>query len=403
MIKQYMCSTQLSQQPLLLLPFQKLQSLKSPKPTRAIPTKELNAKTVQEFRKTAAKIEQSPFDLMDGSNYLRGLCDRSERGEYPHALPLCLYELRHDPFQCQQEEVQEGDGFRDFAPGTPKRMQVHDARPIFPRENADGPVCVQAEAEESKDETAEAAVESAVAVEPEVDAADTATEPHHPGLGSAAGPGALAELPHGVLPDVPDPDNGIEVQQQPEDEKKDVAPVKRKPGRPPNAEKKKPGRPPNAEKKKPGKPPKAAAPKKNAKEVIKTAAKAKMLKKKDMAPPAEAAAALPAAESESMTMNVELQASEAPAKEEAKASAKAKAAPKAKPKAGPKAKSKAEPKGKSKAKPGPKPMKVKPGPKAAVAKSSSVMKNMKIYPTRPGYKGCSKCRRGGCAACKLPA
>ena len=312
---------------------------------------------------------------MDGSNYLRGLCDRSERGEYPHALPLRLYELRHDPFQCQQEEVQEGDGFRDFAPGTPKRMQVHDARPNFPRENADGPVCVQAEAEESKDETAEAAVESAVAVEPEVDAADTATEPHHPGLGSAAGPGALAELPHGVLPDVPDPDNGIEVQQQPEDENKDVAPVKRKPGRPPNAEKKKPG-----------KPPKAAAPKKNAKEVIKTAAKAKMLKKKDMAPPAEAAAALPAAESESMTMNVELQASEAPAKAEAKASAKAKAAPKAKPKAGPKAKSKAEPKGKSKAKPGPK-----------------LMKNMKIYPTRPGYKGCSKCRRGGCAACKLPA
>jgi hypothetical protein len=144
LVKQFMSSTQLSQMPLLILPVQNLKKLQSPKPTAAIPTKSFNEKTLNEFRKTAATIEKSPFDLVEGSNYLRSLCDRSEKGEHPPPMPLSLYELRLDDFQCHEELERAGavDGFHNFAPGTPKRMEVHAARPNFPKDNANGPVCV---------------------------------------------------------------------------------------------------------------------------------------------------------------------------------------------------------------------------------------------------------------------
>jgi hypothetical protein len=59
-------------------------------------------------------------------------------------MPLSLYELRLDDFQCHEELERAGavDGFHNFAPGTPKRMEVHAARPNFPKDNANGPVCV---------------------------------------------------------------------------------------------------------------------------------------------------------------------------------------------------------------------------------------------------------------------
>ena len=68
LVKQFMSSTQLSHMPLLSLPLQNLKKLQSPKPTTAIPTKTFNDKTLNEFRKTAAAIEKSPFDLVEGSN-----------------------------------------------------------------------------------------------------------------------------------------------------------------------------------------------------------------------------------------------------------------------------------------------------------------------------------------------
>ena len=163
LVKQFISSTQLSQQPLLILPFHNLEKLKSSKPTQVLPTKEFNEKSLNEFRKTAGKIEQSPFDLVEGSNYLRTLCDRSEKGEYLHPLPLRVYDLRQDPFQCQQELVQEGvsDGFNDFAPGPPKRMEVKAARPNFPKENALGPNGVPEEHQPPADSIAAAAAAGA--------------------------------------------------------------------------------------------------------------------------------------------------------------------------------------------------------------------------------------------------
>lgn len=138
-----MSSTQLSQMPLLILPVQNLKKLQSPKPTTSILTKSFNDKTLNEFRKTAATIEKSPFDLVEGSNYLRSLCDRSEKGEHPAPMPLSVYNLRFDDFQCHEELEKAGvvDGFQNFAPGIPKRMEVHSARPNFPKDNANGPVC----------------------------------------------------------------------------------------------------------------------------------------------------------------------------------------------------------------------------------------------------------------------
>ena len=99
LVKQYLHSTQLSQQPLLILPAKNLKNLQSRQPIQAIPTKSFPSETLKEFRKTAAFVEQEPFKLMEGSNYLRSLCDRSEKDEHAHAMPLSLYGLREDLFQ----------------------------------------------------------------------------------------------------------------------------------------------------------------------------------------------------------------------------------------------------------------------------------------------------------------
>lgn len=140
--KQFMSSSRLSQRPILILPHVNLQKLKSSQPNMPLPTKKFSGDALKEFRKTATKIEQAPYELVEGSNYLRSLIDRSERGEHPQPLPLKIYQLREDSFQCQpQVLVDEADvPFADFAPGTPKRMEVHDARPHFPRENAEPPL-----------------------------------------------------------------------------------------------------------------------------------------------------------------------------------------------------------------------------------------------------------------------
>ena len=358
LVKQFMSSTQLSQMPLLILPLQNLKKLQSPKPYTAIPTKTFNDKTLNEFRKTAAAIEKSPFDLVEGSNYLRSLCDRSEKGEHPAPMPLSLYELRLDDFQCHEELGKAGvtDGFQNFAPGTPKRMEVHNARPNFPKENANGPVCVP-EAAHADHLLSAMPAEAAAPDESEA---------------------LLGEVDQASAP----PPKGPKTTKtslwgkQPGREKNDFFSA---PKAKPKAKAK--GRPKGSK-------------------VIKTAVKsaAKPLARGaaqhlDAAGP-EAAVSVPAFIAvAAATPRAEEEAGAAKAKAKAKAGA---AKAKAKAKAG-------AAKAKAKAKAGAAKAKAKAKAGAAKAKANAAPRpgNQKIYPTRPGYKGCSKCRRGGCANCKL--
>ena len=89
--KYEMCSKELSQHPQLLLPCARVASWGQPAPWAGTRSQ---LKEVKQFRKTANMIEQQPWAMHDGSNYLKGLCDRSERADFPTPAPLGLYKIR---------------------------------------------------------------------------------------------------------------------------------------------------------------------------------------------------------------------------------------------------------------------------------------------------------------------
>ena len=135
--KQFLSSTRLSQQPLLLLPNKNLSLLQSGAPVVHLPTRPFNEKTLHEFRKTASLIQEPPMDLLEGANYLRTLCDQQEHGTHLSPPELHIYQLRGDPFQRGNfaDEDELADAWVDFAPNTPKRVTVEASRPSFPAEN----------------------------------------------------------------------------------------------------------------------------------------------------------------------------------------------------------------------------------------------------------------------------
>ena len=93
--KYEMCSKELSQHPQLLLPCARVARLSSQLgPTNALGRNPLSVEEVKQFRKTANMIEQQPWAMHDGSNYLKGLCDRSDRADFPTPAPLGLYKIR---------------------------------------------------------------------------------------------------------------------------------------------------------------------------------------------------------------------------------------------------------------------------------------------------------------------
>ena len=122
-----MNSKELSQQPLLLLPSARLAALQGQTgPTSALARNCLKAEELKHFRKTANVIEQPPWAMHDGSNYLRGLCDRSERADFPSPARLGLYTLRQHEVALQTAPGEVA--WKDFAPERPKEVFVSHAK-----------------------------------------------------------------------------------------------------------------------------------------------------------------------------------------------------------------------------------------------------------------------------------
>ena len=132
-----MNSKELSQQPLLLLPSARLAALQSQiGPTSALAPNPLKAEELKHFRKTANVIEQPPWAMHDGSNYLRGLCDRSERADFPSPARLGLYTLRQHEVALAPGESSEVP-WKDFALERPKEVFVCHAKQK--EDNSEGP------------------------------------------------------------------------------------------------------------------------------------------------------------------------------------------------------------------------------------------------------------------------
>ena len=127
--KYEMCSKELSQHPQLLLPCARAARLSSQLgPTSALTRNPLSSEEVKQFRKTANMIEQQPWAMHDGSNYLRGLCDRSERADFPTPAPLGLYKIRQHEFGLEMLSGPREVEWSDFAPKRPKDIVVTHAK-----------------------------------------------------------------------------------------------------------------------------------------------------------------------------------------------------------------------------------------------------------------------------------
>ena len=127
--KYEMCSKELSQHPQLLLPCARAARLSSQLgPTSALTRNPLSSEEVKQFRKTANMIEQQPWAMHDGSNYLRGLCDRSERADFPTPAPLALYKIRQHEFGLEMLSGPREVEWSDFAPKRPKDIVVTHAK-----------------------------------------------------------------------------------------------------------------------------------------------------------------------------------------------------------------------------------------------------------------------------------
>ena len=133
-MKQFMRSQKLSQQPAVVLPagwakhLRKLQGEVQPLPRNSFSSRQL-----QEFRKTADRVECHPWLLTRAASYLRQLRKENEEGHF-RALPPILSFVTQE----QWDRINGGGGacptevpneeWADFAPGTPRVVRVSEVK-----------------------------------------------------------------------------------------------------------------------------------------------------------------------------------------------------------------------------------------------------------------------------------
>ena len=86
MVKEMLHHTQLTQQPLVILPHAVAMSL--PSKLTLNPRNALGDRALKEYRKTAIAVSQAPWRLLKAQQYLEELCRRNEAGELPKGVPL---------------------------------------------------------------------------------------------------------------------------------------------------------------------------------------------------------------------------------------------------------------------------------------------------------------------------
>lgn len=86
MVKELLHHTQLTQQPLVILPHAVAMSL--PSKLTLNPRNPIGERALKEFRKTAIAVSQDPWRLLKARQYLEELCRRSQAGEEPKGVPL---------------------------------------------------------------------------------------------------------------------------------------------------------------------------------------------------------------------------------------------------------------------------------------------------------------------------
>lgn len=129
--KQFMHSSALSQKPLLILPADRLSRLAPSGPGNVVPRNDLGERTIHEFRKTAKAVAKHPWSLTAASQYLEQLCDQNESQQWPYPPVLEFINTPVEeltPLIGQRDQVGLPVELTDFAPGTPRKVEVGEVR-----------------------------------------------------------------------------------------------------------------------------------------------------------------------------------------------------------------------------------------------------------------------------------
>ena len=126
LVKQFMHSQNLCQQPMLWAPGDRLSRLSDTQPRTCRQLRPLSKETAREFRKTASRVAKYPWLLVNAAKFLTDLVDRWERGEtFVTDLPSINFYNSGSRNYIVPEIASTFDAeWYQFAPKTPKTVRV---------------------------------------------------------------------------------------------------------------------------------------------------------------------------------------------------------------------------------------------------------------------------------------
>ena len=127
LVKRFMCSQELSQPPILLLPGARLARLPSTLPEQIVPANQIPCTTAKKFESAALQIEHGPWFMTDGAAYLRAMSKGTVLR--PPELKFLAETARTVGVEA---DVVAGASWYNFAPKPAKEVQVHQAAPPVP-------------------------------------------------------------------------------------------------------------------------------------------------------------------------------------------------------------------------------------------------------------------------------
>ena len=123
LIKHYMHSNHLSQEPLLVLPKTVAANVKDLAPTLVLERNLFSDQVAHEYEKTAKAISAAPWELTRAAEYLMNLVENNQH-HYMHQKPPHLQLLSMDPVEFVPLFPDQFTEWFDFAPGTPKPVEM---------------------------------------------------------------------------------------------------------------------------------------------------------------------------------------------------------------------------------------------------------------------------------------
>ena len=183
LLKQWMCSHELSQPPVLLLPHSRLANL-TPDTLVPLERNEISSNALKEYRKTAKKIAEKPWNLKEGADYLQEWTSRNENKNADQPAPCNFVRRGRHPSEATSSMTLPS-GWENYAPGAPRVVEIKTAVTSAPKKQIRRKPAAVSGCEPSKVAAAESDLEACDVATHQADVVLLEPEP----AGCAAGPG----------------------------------------------------------------------------------------------------------------------------------------------------------------------------------------------------------------------